>query len=68
MTFANDYTSAQDSPALVLRAIRAVPELDCQGVAAILRCLASKMKDNGFGDLDLTAIDEACGFITGESA
>ena len=51
----------------VLRAIRAMPELTPEGVAEILRALASKMTECGFGELDLTAIDEACGFVSGES-
>lgn len=51
----------------VLRAIRALPELTPEGVAEILRALASKMTECGFGELDLAAIDEACGFIAGES-
>ena len=51
-----------------VRAIRAMQRIDCQAVADILRVLESKMVASGFSDLDITAIDEAIGFVCGEQA
>jgi len=46
--------------------IRNIDTITCDDIQALFNVIASKMQEAGFSDLDLTAIDEANGFITGE--
>jgi len=46
--------------------IRNIETIDCDDIQALLNVIASKMAEAGFCDLDLNAIDEINGLITGE--
>ncbi len=46
--------------------IRDIDTIDCDDIQALLNVIASKMAEAGFCDLDLNAIDEINGLITGE--
>jgi hypothetical protein len=46
--------------------IRNIDTITCDDIQALFNVIASKMVEAGFSDFDLTAIDEANGFITGE--
>jgi hypothetical protein len=46
--------------------IRNIDTIDCDDIQALLNVIASKMAEAKFCDLDLNAIDEINGLITGE--
>ena len=52
----------------VTTAIRAMGKIDQYAVQAILNCLAAKMQQSGFSDVDLQMVDETADFICGVTA
>lgn len=50
-----------------INAIRRVEEITCDDLQALFNVIASKMTEAKFSEHDLNMIDEASGFICGET-